>query len=280
MLKKYFFRDLFLITVGAFLIAFGIHYFYRANSLGSSGVTGISLILYYLFRFDMGITYALINIPLIILGYKLIGGKFILKTFYGTIITSLAFNILTKIPINPLEDKLVASIFGGIVVGLGLGSMFAAGGSSGGTDIIVKILTKYFDIPVGKAFFSMDFLILSISGFLFGKEIFMYTLVGVFACTKVIDMIQDGFDSSKAITIISDKSLVIKDIIMKEAKRGTTIIKAQGGYRGEEKNMLSCIVSRYEVATIKRIIRSIDENAFVYITDVAEVLGKGFKNLK
>ncbi|WP_206038957.1 MULTISPECIES: YitT family protein [Fusobacterium] len=279
-MKKYFFRDLFLITVGAFLIAFGIHYFYRANSLGSSGVTGISLILYYLFRFDMGITYALINIPLIILGYKLIGGKFILKTFYGTIITSLAFNILTKIPINPLEDKLVASIFGGIVVGLGLGSMFAAGGSSGGTDIIVKILTKYFDIPVGKAFFSMDFLILSISGFLFGKEIFMYTLVGVFACTKVIDMIQDGFDSSKAITIISDKSLVIKDIIMKEAKRGTTIIKAQGGYRGEEKNMLSCIVSRYEVATIKRIIRSIDENAFVYITDVAEVLGKGFKNLK
>lgn len=277
---KYFVRDLLLITVGAFLIAFGIHYFYRANSLGSSGVTGICLILYYLFKFDMGITYALINIPLIILGYKLIGGKFILKTFYGTVVTSLAFNILTKIPTAPLEDKLVASIFGGILVGLGLGSMFAAGGSSGGTDIIVKILTKYFDIPVGKAFFTMDFLVLSISGFLFGKEIFMYTLVGVFACTKVIDMIQDGFDSSKAITIISDKSLVIKDIIMKEARRGTTIIKAQGGYKGEEKNMLSCIVSRYEVATIKRIIRSIDENAFVYITDVAEVLGKGFKDLK
>lgn len=279
-MKKYLLRDLFLITIGAFLIAFGIHYFYRANSLGSSGVTGICLILYYLFKLDMGFTYALINIPLIILGYKLIGGKFILKTFYGTIITSLAFNILTKIPTSPLEDKLVAAIFGGILVGLGLGAMFAAGGSSGGTDIIVKILTKYFDFPVGKAFFTMDFIILSISGFLFGKDIFMYTLVGVFACTKVIDMIQDGFDSSKAITIISDKSLIMKDIIMKEARRGTTIIKAQGGYKGEEKNMISCIVSRYEVTTIKRIIRSIDENAFVYITDVAEVLGKGFKDLK
>lgn len=194
--------------------------------------------------------------------------------------TSVAFKILSRVPTAPLQDKLMACIFGGILVGLGLGSMFAAGGSSGGTDILVKILNKYFEIPVGKAFFIMDFTVLSISGFLFGKEIFMYTLVGVFSCTKVIDMIQDGFDSSKAITVISDKSLIIKDIIMKEAKRGTTIIKAQGGFEGKEKNMLSCIVNRYEVTAIKRIIRSVDEDAFVYITDVAEVLGKGFKDLK
>lgn len=279
-MKKYLFRDILLITIGAFLIAFGIHYFYRANSLGSSGITGICLILFYLFKFDIGTTYALLNIPLIIIGYKLIGGKFILKTFYGTVMTSVAFEVLSRVPTAPLQDKLMACIFGGILVGLGLGSMFAAGGSSGGTDILVKILNKYFEIPVGKAFFIMDFTVLSISGFLFGKEIFMYTLVGVFSCTKVIDMIQDGFDSSKAITVISDKSLIIKDIIMKEAKRGTTIIKAQGGFEGKEKNMLSCIVNRYEVTAIKRIIRSIDEDAFVYITDVAEVLGKGFKDLK
>ena len=195
-MKKYLFRDILLITIGAFLIAFGIHYFYRANSLGSSGITGICLILFYLFKFDIGTTYALLNIPLIIIGYKLIGGKFILKTFYGTVMTSVAFEILSRVPTAPLQDKLMACIFGGILVGLGLGSMFAAGGSSGGTDILVKILNKYFEIPVGKAFFIMDFTVLSISGFLFGKEIFMYTLVGVFSCTKVIDMIQDGFDLS------------------------------------------------------------------------------------
>ena len=164
---------------------------YEANSLGSSGITGICLILFYLFKFDIGTTYALLNIPLIIIGYKLIGGKFILKTFYGTVMTSVAFEILSRVPTAPLQDKLMACIFGGILVGLGLGSMFAAGGSSGGTDILVKILNKYFEIPVGKAFFIMDFTVLSISGFLFGKEIFMYTLVGVFSCTKVIDMIQE-----------------------------------------------------------------------------------------
>ena len=114
-MKKYLFRDILLITIGAFLIAFGIHYFYRANSLGSSGITGICLILFYLFKFDIGTTYALLNIPLIIIGYKLIGGKFILKTFYGTVMTSVAFEILSRVPTAPLQDKLMACIFGGIL---------------------------------------------------------------------------------------------------------------------------------------------------------------------
>lgn len=277
-MRKELMKDILLITVGAFIYAFGVNYFFVANKLADGGLAGISVILHYLFNFNISITYLILNIPLIIMGYKLIGGQFILKTFYGTAMTSLAFRVFQNY-LGVMEDKLIASIFGGLIIGIGLGTIFVGGGSSGGSDILVKILNKYFDIPIGKAFLALDFLVLSALGLLFGKDIFMYTLVGLFISTKAIDFIQDGLDTAKAVIIISDESEKIKDEVMKETGRGVTILNARGGYTNDTKNVLYCIVGRYEVTLVKRIVKNIDRKAFMSISEVSEVLGEGFKDI-
>ena len=277
-MKKEWLKDIVLISAGAFIYAFGVNYFFVANKLADGGIAGISVILHYLFNFNISTTYLVLNVPLVIMGYKLIGGKFIIKTFYGTAMTSLAFRVFQNY-LGPMDDKLIASIFGGLIIGIGLGTIFVGGGSSGGADILVKILNKYFDIPVGKAFLALDSFVLSALGILFGRDIFMYTLVGLFISTKAIDFIQDGVDKAKALMIISDKSEEIKNEIMKQTGRGVTIINARGGYTNDNKEVLYCILGRYEVTTVKRIIKNIDRKAFMSISEVSEVLGEGFKDL-
>lgn len=277
-MRKEVLKDIALIGAGAFIYAFGVNYFFVANKMADGGVAGICTILHYLFNTDMGTTYFILNIPLIILGYKLIGGEFILKTFYGTFMTSLAFKVFADY-MGPMEDRLMASIFGGLIIGIGLGTIFVGGGSSGGSDILVKILNKYFDIPVGKAFLVLDFFVLSALGILFGRDVFMYTLVGLFISTKAIDFIQDDISKARALIIISDKSEEIKNEIMDKTGRGITIINARGGYTNTNKDILYCIMSRYEVTAVKRIVRNIDRKAFMSITEVSEVLGEGFKDL-
>lgn len=277
-MKKEWLKDIALISVGAFIYAFGVNYFFVANKLADGGIAGISVILHYLFNFNISTTYLVLNVPLVIMGYKLIGGKFIIKTFYGTAMTSLAFRVFQNY-LGPMDDKLIASIFGGLIIGIGLGTIFVGGGSSGGADILVKILNKYFDIPVGKAFLALDSFVLSALGILFGRDIFMYTLVGLFISTKAIDFIQDGVDKAKALMIISDKSEEIKNEIMKQTGRGVTIINARGGYTNDSKEVLYCILGRYEVTTVKRIVKNIDRKAFMSISEVSEVLGEGFKDL-
>ena len=277
-MKKEWLKDIALISAGAFIYAFGVNYFFVANKLADGGIAGISVILHYLFNFNISTTYLVLNVPLVIMGYKLIGGKFIIKTFYGTAMTSLAFRVFQNY-LGPMDDKLIASIFGGLIIGIGLGTIFVGGGSSGGADILVKILNKYFDIPVGKAFLALDFFVLSALGILFGRDIFMYTLVGLFISTKAIDFIQDGVDKAKALMIISDKSEEIKNEIMKQTGRGVTIINARGGYTNDSKEVLYCILGRYEVTTVKRIVKNIDRKAFMSVSEVSEVLGEGFKDL-
>ena len=277
-MKKEWLKDIVLISAGAFIYAFGVNYFFVANKLADGGIAGISVILHYLFNFNISTTYLVLNVPLVIMGYKLIGGKFIVKTFYGTAMTSLAFRVFQNY-LGPMDDKLIASIFGGLIIGIGLGTIFVGGGSSGGADILVKILNKYFDIPVGKAFLALDSFVLSALGILFGRDIFMYTLVGLFISTKAIDFIQDGVDKAKALMIISDKSEEIKNEIMKQTGRGVTIINARGGYTNDSKEVLYCILGRYEVTTVKRIVKNIDRKAFMSVSEVSEVLGEGFKDL-
>ena len=277
-MKKEWLKDIVLITAGAFIYAFGVNYFFVANKLADGGLAGISVILHYLFNFNISTTYLVLNVPLVIMGYKLIGGKFIIKTFYGTAMTSLAFRVFQNY-LGPMDDKLIASIFGGLIIGIGLGTIFVGGGSSGGADILVKILNKYFDIPVGKAFLALDSFVLSALGILFGRDIFMYTLVGLFISTKAIDFIQDGVDKAKALMIISEKSEEIKNEIMKQTGRGVTIINARGGYTNDSKEVLYCILGRYEVTTVKRIVKNIDRKAFMSVSEVSEVLGEGFKDL-
>lgn len=267
-----------IITLGCFFYAISINYFFISNHLAEGGVAGICLILYYLFKLPVGVMYFVINIPLLIIGWKLVGRDFLFKTLYGT--SCLSFLItLTQNWKGPSSDIMLGSIYGGVLIGIGLGLIFMVNGSTGGTDIIARILNRYFDIPMGRTMLFLDIVILGVATIFFGKEIVMYTLISMAIVSKAIDYFQDGYTKSKGITIISTKSEEIKSKIMDKIGRGTTIIKGKGGYTGKEIDLLFCVVSKFEVTKVKNIVKEIDAFAFLTISDVSEVLGEGFKSL-
>lgn len=267
-----------IITLGCFFYAISINYFFISNHLAEGGVAGICLILYYLFKLPVGVMYFVINIPLLIIGWRLVGRDFLFKTLYGT--SCLSFLItLTQNWKGPSSDIMLGSIYGGVLIGIGLGLIFMVNGSTGGTDIIARILNRYFDIPMGRTMLFLDIVILGVATIFFGKEIVMYTLISMAIVSKAIDYFQDGYTKSKGITIISTKSEEIKNKIMDKIGRGTTIIKGKGGYTGKEIDLLFCVVSKFEVTKVKNIVKEIDAFAFLTISDVSEVLGEGFKSL-
>lgn len=271
-------KEYLIITVGCFFYAVSINYFFISNHLAEGGVAGICLILFYLFKLPVGIMYFVINIPLLIMGWKLVGRDFLFKTLYGT--SCLSFLItLTETWKGPSNDIMLGSIYGGILIGIGLGLIFMVNGSTGGTDVVARILNRYFDIPLGRTMLILDVVILGIAAIFFGKEIVMYTLISMTIVSKAIDYFQDGYTKAKGITIISSKSEEIKERIMNETGRGTTIIKGEGGFTGNEIDLLFCVVSKFEVTKVKTIVKETDSFAFLTISDVAEVLGEGFKAL-
>lgn len=271
-------KEYLIITVGCFFYAVSINYFFISNHLAEGGVAGICLILFYLFKLPVGIMYFVINIPLLIMGWKLVGRDFLFKTLYGT--SCLSFLItLTETWKGPSNDIMLGSIYGGVLIGIGLGLIFMVNGSTGGTDVVARILNRYFDIPLGRTMLILDVVILGIAAIFFGKEIVMYTLISMTIVSKAIDYFQDGYTKAKGITIISSKSEEIKERIMNETGRGTTIIKGEGGFTGNEIDLLFCVVSKFEVTKVKTIIKETDSFAFLTISDVSEVLGEGFKAL-
>ena len=271
-------KEYLIITVGCFFYAVSINYFFISNHLAEGGVAGICLILFYLFKLPVGIMYFVINIPLLIMGWKLVGRDFLFKTLYGT--SCLSFLItLTETWKGPSNDIMLGSIYGGVLIGIGLGHIFMVNGSTGGTDVVARILNRYFDIPLGRTMLILDVVILGIAAIFFGKEIVMYTLISMTIVSKAIDYFQDGYTKAKGITIISSKSEEIKERIMNETGRGTTIIKGEGGFTGNEIDLLFCVVSKFEVTKVKTIVKETDSFAFLTISDVSEVLGEGFKAL-
>ena len=271
-------KEYLIITVGCFFYAVSINYFFISNHLAEGGVAGICLILFYLFKLPVGVMYFVINIPLLITGWKLVGKDFLFKTLYGTSCLSVLIT-LTEGWKGPSNDIMLGSIYGGVLIGIGLGLIFMVNGSTGGTDVIARILNRYFDIPMGRTMLFLDVVILGVAAIFFGKEIVMYTLISMTIVSKAIDYFQDGYTKAKGITIISTKSDEIKDRIMAEMDRGTTVIKGQGGYTGNEMDLLFCVVSKFEVTKVKSIVKETDSFAFLTISDVSEVLGEGFKSL-
>ncbi|MGL4254536.1 MAG: YitT family protein [Fusobacteriaceae bacterium] len=285
---KYFFKknnflkllkEIVLMTSGCFIYAFAINEFFVPNKLAEGGVTGISLVLFYLSGISVSKTYLLINIPIAIIGFKMLGKEFIIKTIYGIFMMSYALKITEGVG-QPLDDILLGSLFGGFLSGLGLGIVFLAGGSTGGMDIIARIMTRYRGIPVGKALLIIDFFVLLVAGFLFGKVIFMYTLVALFVAAKIIDLIEDGKHVAKTVTVISKKPQEIKDFVIKELDRSCTVINTRGAYMNRDQEMLYIILSRYQIMKFKTFMKYTDPEAFITIGDVSEVLGDGFKNIR
>lgn len=268
-------KETFIVTLGCMIMAFNINYFFLGNKLAQGGVGGLSLIVHYLSHIDISYIYFGLNVPLIIVAYIFIGKEFVVKTLYATVVLTISLKIFGNFR-EPLDEILMASILGGALNGIGIGIVFYAGGSTGGTDIIAKIINKYYGIALGKVLLAMDFIILSLVAFIFGKIIFMYTLISLIVTAKIVDLIQEGIYSAKGVTIITNKTEELKNRIMQDVERGLTIINAQGAYTQRDVSMLYCVVGKYQLMKVKNLVKEVDPEAFMIVSHVHEVIGKGF----
>jgi uncharacterized membrane-anchored protein YitT (DUF2179 family) len=281
-LKASLYFDYITITIGTFLIAIGLILFLQPNTIAPGGVTGLAVIIQKMIGIPIDITNLGINIPLFVMGVKVLGKKFGLKTAYGTAMLSLFIRmILILLGENNfiVEDLLLASIYGGALMGIGIGLVFKVGGTTGGTDLAGAILNKYIpNISIPKLMTMIDLIIVVMAGIVNKKvETSLYSAITLYIIVKIADFIVEGLNSAKAFLIISDYSKEIGQGIMKILDRGATILQARGMYTGKDKEVLLCIVDRSQVAKLKDIVHSIDQNAFIMVTTVHEVLGEGFK---
>ncbi len=257
-------------------MGFGINAFNIPNNLAEGGITGISIIIKLLLpAVDQGIVYFLLNIPLFILGWKVLGRAAFIYTIIGTVSLSVFLSLFEGTLALPLNDKLLASLYAGVAVGAGLGIIFRYGGTTGGVDIIARLLQKHFGISMGRTLFFGDILVIGASLIYLSVESAMYTLVAVFVAARVIDFFQDGAYAGKALTIISNHAQEIADQIL-AVGRGVTLLSGRGAFSGEEKDVVYVVVSRNEIVRFKSIVQEVDPHAFVIVNDVHEVLGEGF----
>lgn len=264
------------VVVGAAIIAIGFNVFLLPNQVASGGVSGISTILHGLFGWNPGFVQYAFNIPLFIAGVLLLGKKFGIKSFIGTV--TLPLIVLLTNSWEPWTDNpLLGALFGGIVVGLGIGLVFKGNASTGGTDLLAQIITKYTGISLGTSVLLIDGIIAISAAIVFDLEKGLYALIGLYVTTKTIDIIQLGFSQSKMVYIITMKQDEVRDAIYAEIERGVTKLPAIGGYTGEARPVLMVVVYQTEFTKLKQLIKSVDPSAFVIVSNAYEVLGEGFK---
>ena len=248
------------------------------NKLSSGGFSGLGTIFYYLFKFPVGTTTFLLNIPLFIVAFFKNGKKFFLSSVIGTAFLSLFLNLFEKIqPIT--EDRILSCIYGGILGGIGTAIILKAGASTGGSDLLAQILKKFKpEFRTGNVIVIMDAIIVGLNTIVFKElEVALYSAIAIYIMGKAIDIFLEGIYFTKLLYIISEKYENIAERITKEVLRGTTGIYAKGMYTNKSKMLLLCAVSRNEVAKVQQIIKQEDENAFLIISNAREVFGKGFK---
>ncbi len=258
--------------IGALLAAIGLEEFLIPNNIIDGGVVGISIITSYLSNLPLGIFTTLFNIPFLFMGYKNIGKSFVISSVFA--ILSLAFWTTIFHPIQKFTgDVLLATVFGGVILGIGVGMIIRFGGSLDGTEMVAIVLNRNSIFSVGQIVMFFNVFILSSAGLVFGWDKAMYSLIAYFVAFKVIDIVIEGIDETKAAFIISDYSNEIADAITARLGRGVTYLDGAGGYTKKEKKVLYCVITRLEVAKLKAIISDKDTSAFVTISDVADMMG-------
>ncbi len=278
------FRAVLLILSGTFIMAVGYVYFISPYKLVPGGIYGVAIMLHHLFEFQTGITALAIEIPLTILGIKILGPKFGWKTVLGLILMAFFVDFLSYFQGDePFveNDALLSAIFGGVFIGVGLGLVFKSKAASGGTDIIAMMLNKYTKIPLGQLMIYVDSIIVVVSLLAFQDwKIPLYSWITIYITGKAVDIVLQGATVEKAFFIISDKHDEIRRKILQDIERGGTIFNGHGMYSSDEKKIIYTIVNRREAEILKEYIYSIDPKAFISIMSTQENLGKGFKELK
>ncbi len=270
-----------LIILGSVLFAAGFQFFLYPNSIIVGGVSGIAMIINYLTELPVGVLNIVLNIPLFILAWRHFGTKFIVSSFVGMMLSSVLVDLFALTNYCPTDDMLLACIIGGAVKGFGLGIIYYAGTTTGGTDIVAKFVRLKFPyINFGTLLMLTDAVIIIAFAVIFKQiEGAMYAVISMFVVSKVIDLVLYGIDNSNVCYIISEKSDQLVKDITDRLHRGVTILEGEGAYSHRNKQVLLCVVKRTQIADIRKIIRNVDENAFFIITDAKNVFGKGFGDI-
>jgi uncharacterized membrane-anchored protein YitT (DUF2179 family) len=274
--KKVVFVRMLMIALGATLMAIGLELFLVPNQILDGGVVGISIIISHLTGARLGIFIFILNIPFFFLGYKQIGKTFALSTLFGITVLSIFTSLLHKVDaITP--DLLLATVFGGIVLGMGVGLVIRNGGSLDGSEILAILFNKSLPFSVGEIIMIINLVIFTVAGFVFSWEQAMYSFLAYFIAFKTIDIVIQGLDESKSVFIISDKVEDVGDAIMDRLGRGVTYLHGEGAYTGDNKKVIFTVITRLEEAKLKSIVEEIDDHAFLAVGNIAEVRGGRFK---
>ncbi|MCD1260644.1 YitT family protein [Paenibacillus athensensis] len=268
-------RAVFLL-LGSALVSVGLEIFLVPNHIIDGGIVGISIMLSYLGDVPVGIFLTLLNLPFLYLGYKLIGKTFALSTLFAILLMSVGTTLLH--PVEPFTiEPLLAAVFGGIILGIGVGMVIRFGGSLDGTEIIAILVSKRLPFSVGEVVMFFNFFILGSAGFVFGWDNAMYSLIAYYIAFKMIDITIEGFDESKSVWIISDRFRDIGDALLDRLGRGVTYLEGEGGFSGDNKKVIFCVITRLEEAKLKSIVDELDPNAFLAVGNIHDVKGGRFK---
>lgn len=268
----------FVIIIGMTIACIGINGFLRPAHLLSGGVPGASSAINYLTDMNIGVLTFLINIPIFILGFIYLEKQFCICSLINMIIFSVLLGLTQNIgQFIPIKDILLQSVYGGVLSGIGAGLVFRTKSSQGGTDIIAAILKFKKNIPMKDTSFSINILIVLVGGALFGMELALYTLIGMFLSAYSMSAVKDAMNYQKSVMVISKESELIAKDIMKTLHRGVTFLDAEGAYTHERKKIIYCIVASSEIPKIKEISLKYDKKSFISVNDVTEVKGRGFK---
>lgn len=270
--------DIFVIMAGAFIFALAINLFVIPNELGEGGVTGVTIILYYLFQWSPGLVSFILNSILLIVGYKFLDKNTTVYTIIAVVFNSLFLHLTQDWRIES-NELIINTIFGGVFTGVGIGLIIRVGGTTAGTTILARIMNKYLDWNVSYALLFFDLIVAFSSYFIIGAESLMFTIVMLYIGTKVMDFIIEGVNPKKAVTIVSKEHDKIAEQVNVVMDRGVTVLYGHGHYTKMPKEILYIVISKQEVSTLKKIVKAIDKDAFITIHDVRDVFGEGFVDI-
>lgn len=277
------FKEYGIMTIGILLVAFAIEYFYAPNNIAAGGVTGIAIILNAIMpNLSIGLITLVLNGVLFIVAFIFIDGSFGVKTIYASLGLSIIIWLIEKFlsPAAITNDLMIATIFGALISAIGMALVFNENASTGGTDILAKILNVFFHLDIGKSLLAVDFIITLVSVLVFGVNVALYSMLSIILLGIIVDRLIEGFNSCKSVFIISKNSYEISRYIIDTLERGCTFLNGVGAYTGKDINVLYAVISRNEFIKLKKIIKDIDPGAFITVGEVHEVLGEGFNDIK
>ena len=266
------------IVIGCLIAGAAYPLFLTPNRIAPGGLTGVATILNHYFSLPVGAVSFALNVPLFLLGWRSVGGRFVLRTFFATMLFSAAIDLL-PLP-NVTDDAMLAAICGGAMSGVGFGLIMRGGATTGGTDMLARIVHHRFPfITVGVFLFAIDFVVVAAAGLTIGSVEALYAFITIYLQSRVIDVVMVGFTANKACFIMTDRWEEITDRVLHDMERGVTQLKARGAYTMQERPLILCVVSRSELTQLKDIVSQVDDRAFMFVTEAFEALGEGFQSL-